>query len=634
MFSIDQLLAPPPLSVIISILLIAGLDLLGMLLLQKINFLDYTNLRWIRWQAPIIGAMLLAIFLYPLALFHFTSKLFMQVIAIFCTILGIFYTFKKINAIYISKTKINKYWAKVLEWSFAKKLLIFMLVGMCLVALGPATSADALDYHLGFSIAILNYGGIPIFPEWFNARLSGNGEVLNAMALSLGAEQFGSLLQFVSLLSIVSIIYCARNINIKTHNEIKSTAIDLIALATFSAPVILFLISTAKPQMWPIAMITFAFALIIHPSRRKLSHKNILVGYTLICLLAMTAMQTKFNYILEGTVVVAFAFLLMIKRRYFWMLVSITLATIILIMLPPTIWKALAFNTNWWDVLIHPLPGHFPGTDIFINNTINSKLSLDNNSHFIFPFLVLIPDSISSFTTILGIGMLVFIGFKLEKDLWLWSGVLAASICLGIIILFAPISARLYLVPYFWFLFILALQPNENFLRYYDWLKWPIFCQAFLTTLAVWYGVFLLFPGALLPSWRIHIMEKNANGYEIMKWADTALPKNAIFLNSHRSMALSPRKAISSYWLNFINVKSDESMIYLERLKSEKVSHILIIGPADYKGQLSNCYGKKIAGPGIGHFATRNPFNQGSEYEAWILEFRSENLPTCASELR
>ena len=221
MFSIDQLLAPPPLSVIISILLIAGLDLLGMLLLQKINFLDYTNLRWIRWQAPIIGAMLLAIFLYPLALAHFTSKLFMQVIAIFCTILGIFYTFKKIKAIYISKTKINKYWAKVLEWSFAKKLLVFMLFGMCFLALGPATNADALDYHLGFAIAILNNGGIPIIPEWFSSRLSGSGEVLNAFALSIGAEQFGSLLQYMSLLSIVSIIYFSSNINNKINNQNK-----------------------------------------------------------------------------------------------------------------------------------------------------------------------------------------------------------------------------------------------------------------------------------------------------------------------------------------------------------------------------------------------------------------------------
>ena len=600
MFSIDHFLAPPPLSAIISIFLIAGFDFLGLSLLRTFNVLDYKNTKWVRWQAPIVGGMLLAIILYPLALAHFTSRMFMQLIAILCMFLGIFNVSNAVKCVYTSKKKMSEYWNFFWKSTYAKRLLIFMLVGMCLVALGPATNADALDYHLGFSIAILNYGGIPVIPEWFSSMLSGNGEVLNAMALSLGAEQFGSLLQFASLLSIVSIIYCASNINKKTHNEIKSNAIDLIALAAISAPVILLLI--------------------------------ILAGYKLICLLAMTAIQAKFNYILEGTVVITFAFLLMIKRRYFWMSVSITLATIILIMLPPIIWKASVFNTNWGDVLIYPIPGHLPGADIFINSVINSKLSIDSNSHFIFPFSVLIPDSIGSFGSVLGIGWLVLIGFKLEKDLWLWSGMLAISFWLGVIILIAPISARLYMTSYFCLLFILALHPNKNLVRYYDFLKWPIFAQALMTSLAIWVGVLLVFPGALLPSWRIHIMEKYANGYEIMKWADTILPKNAILLNGHRSMALSPREAISSYWLNFVDVESDESKLYLNRLKEKKVSHVLIIGAVDNAGQLANCYGSILAGPGIGHVATRNPFNSKLEYEAWILEFRSEKLPACASK--
>ena len=632
MFSIDQFLAPPPLSVIFSIFLIAGLDLLGMLLLQKINFLDYTNLRWIKWQAPIIGAMLLAIFLYPLALAQLTSKLFMQVIAIFFIILGILHTFRKINTFNISKNKINKYLAEALRWPFAKKLLVFILFGMCLLALGPATSADSLDYHLGFAIAILNNGGIPIIPEWFSSRLSGSGEVLNAFALSLGAEQFGSLLQYVSLLSIVSIIYFSSNINNKINNQNKFNVSNLITLAALSAPVILILISSAKPQMWPIAMITLAFALIIHPACRKLSRLNVLISYSLICLLTMSAMQAKFNYTLEGMILLLFAFLLMIKRRFFWISLYITLFTTFLVILPPIIWKAAAFSTDWFDVLIHPLPGKLPGTDIFLNNAINSKLSIDSNSHFIFPFSVLFPDSIGSFGSVLGMGWLVLIGFKLEKDLWLWSGILLISSWLSVIVLFAPISARLYMTSYFCLLFILALQPNKNLGSYYNFLKLPIYSQALITSLAIWFGVLLVLPGALLPSWRMHVMEKSADGYEIMKWADTILPKNAIFLNGHRSMAFSPREAVSSDWLNFIDVKSDESKLYLNRLKEKKVSHVLNIGPINNTRQLANCYGSILAGPGIGHIATRNPFNSKLEYEAWILEFRSDKLPACAGK--
>ena len=385
--------------------------------------------------------------------------------------------------------------------------------------------------------------------------------------------------------------------------------------------------------MWPIAMITLAFALIIHPACRKLSKRNALISYSLICLLTMSAMQAKFNYTLEGMILLLVAFLLMIRRRLFWISIYITLFTIILVILPPIIWKAAAFNTDWFDVLIHPLPGKLSGTNFFINNVVNSKLNIDSNNHFIFPFSVLIPDSIGSFTSVIGIGWLVLIGFKLDKDLWLWSGILAISSWLLVIILFAPISARLYMTSYFCLLFILALQPNKNLVRYYNFLKLPIFAQALMTSLAIWFGVFLVFPGALLPSWRTHVMEKSANGYEIMKWADAILPKNAIFLNGHRSMAFSPREAVSSDWLNFVDVKSDESKLYLNRLKEKKVSHVLIIGPINYSSQLSNCYGKTIAGPGVGHLATRNPLNKGSEYEAWILEFNSERLPECAAKL-
>jgi len=631
MFSIDQLIAPPPLSVLISLFLIAGCDLIGILLLERLNLLSGKNKEWIRWQACICGAMTLAIILYPLALAHLTPQLLMKIIANFCMFLGIFHISMIVKSLY--KSEANNYWTIIRKGSYAQKLLIFMLFGMALVSLAPSTNADALDYHLGFAIAILNDGGMPLIPEWFSGRLSGNGEVLNALGLSLGAEQFGSLLQYASLLSIFGIIFFGCRINDKFYNKKNSSILDLIALAAFSAPVILFLISAAKPQMWPIAMTTFAFALIIHPSRRDLTYANALIGYGLLCLLVMTASQAKFNYILEGSVLLIFSTLLMIKRGFFWKALSIASCAAFFIILPPIIWKASAFNTSCISALLQPIPGNLPGINIFINNLINLKLNLDSNNHFPFPVSILIPDSFGSFTATLGIGWLAFIAFKIERDLWLWSGILVVIICLSVILFFAPISARLYLAPYFWLLFILGIQPNENLFQYYKWLKWPIFGQAFITTLAVWYGALLLFPGALLPSWRTHVMEKFANGYEVMKWADVILPKNAIFLNGHRSMALAPREAISSDWLSFVNTKTHESKFYLDRLKTKKVSHILIIGPINYSSQLSNCYGKTIAGPGVGHLATRNPLNKGSEYEAWILEFNSERLPECAAKL-
>ena len=374
-------------------------------------------------------------------------------------------------------------------------------------------------------------------------------------------------------------------------------------------------------------MTTFAFVLVIHPLRRNLSRKNALIGFALVCLLVMTASQAKFNYILGGGVVGMLAIFLMAKQHYFWSSVGITLIALALIIAPPILWKAAVFNSSIIDAFINPLPGHLPGTDASI---AKQQFNPDTGSIFPFPVSFLIPSNIGSFSVILGLGWMVLIGLRPGRDVWLWSGICASGIIVIANVMLAPPAARTYLEPYFWVLFILVVQANGNSLSQYGWLKWPVFGQAFLTTTACWFGVVLLFPGALLPAWRTHIMERSANGYEIMQWVDKVLPHNAVLLNGHRSMALSPRDSVSSEWISFVDMRAAETQIYLNRMKLRKVSHVLVIGQIDYSSPLSNCFGKVLAGPGIGHLATRNPFNQGSIYEAWILEFESARLPECA----
>lgn len=207
MFSIDQLVAQPPLSLIISLLLIFGLDLIGSVTLKKLGFFSKKNKNWARWQATIVATMLLAIILYPLALIGLTSRVFFQQIGIFCLVLGFFQLSCALKWLYMNNKKLNAFWKIVWAQAYARKLWMLMILGMGFLAMGPITHPDAADYHFGVPIAILNNGGIPVMPEWFFSRLAGNGEVLTALALSVGSEQFTSLLQYVSLLSIISIIF-------------------------------------------------------------------------------------------------------------------------------------------------------------------------------------------------------------------------------------------------------------------------------------------------------------------------------------------------------------------------------------------------------------------------------------------
>jgi len=177
---------------------------------------------------------------------------------------------------------------------------------------------------------------------------------------------------------------------------------------------------------------------------------------------------------------------------------------------------------------------------------------------------------------------------------------------------------------------LLSFQDSTEDYRKYYYIKWLIFVQACFVTVVCWFGVFTQLPGALNGGWRKEIMRQMANGYEIMEWADSVLPKDAVVLNGHRSMALMPRAAVAYDWGNYINVRSGEADVYLNLLKERKVSHFLIPSDITPDMPLYKCFGKPTGGPGIGHIATRNPFNQGAPYRAWIVEFDATKLPECA----
>jgi len=632
MFSIDQWLATPPLSALFSILIIAGLDLSGVWILRVFNFEVGSYKDWVRWQAPIVGAMLLAIILYPLALAGLTPLKLMQSVAIF-SMGGGFLNLIKAAKLALGRTeKLSDYWMLLNAQSYSRKLLLLLLLGMGMLALGPVTNADALDYHMGVAIAVLNHGGMPVVPEWFIGRLAGNGEVLNAMALSLGAEQFGALLQFTSLIGIVGIIFFANQDAHDYSNKFERATLDLIALAAFSAPVLLFLVTSPKPQMWPIAMTTFAFTLVVHRSSQSISTRNASLRFTLICALVMTASQAKFNYLLGGAIVGLLSTQLIFREKIIWTSIATGILISLLVILPPVLWKAFAFDAGYLEPLINPLPGKLPGTDAFLNL---AKAAFDFTTPLPFPISMFIPASLGAFSTLLGIGSLVFIGIRLDRNLSLWSGAISAIIIVFLNALYAPPSSRMYLESYFWLMVILSLQKKyKNDLIKNKLINRIVFTQALAVTGVVWIGALTAFPGALTDKWRLDVMMRMANGYEVMQWADTILPKDSVVINGHRSMALMPRDAVAFEWINFVDLNEENSSLYLNRLKEKGVTHMLVIGGVNEKTPLYGCFARTIGGPGSGHTATRNPFNYGGKYEAWIVEFESNKLPECARKVK
>jgi hypothetical protein len=497
---------------------------------------------------------------------------------------------------------------------------------MGLIALGPVTNADSLDYHIGVALAILNNGTFPFIPEWFHSRLSGNGEVMIALGLSIGSEQFGSIVQFTGLIGVVG-LFIGGEVDKSNSNE-KSYRRPILAVAAASAPVLLFLISSTKPQFLLVAMTTLAFALIVFPSRRYLAPRPALLGFTLICLLVMTASQGKFSFLLGGGVIGLLGFAIIARQGLFLPAIGIGVLVTLIVLAPPLLWKYFHFGGDLINALIKPFPGDWAGYDGF-----EEVLRGYQDSPIPFPLSLVIPSGIGTISTIIGGGLILMLALRPGRDPWSWTLVLAALFASVIGATLGQTTSRFFLEPFYWILMALLIAPVSlsNNLEF-KWLRWTVSCQAVLTIILGFYGAVTLLPGALTVTWRNSVMGSYANGYSVMKWADSVLPANAVLLSGHRSVALAPREVVPIDWANFVKFDTVQSMPYLLRLKARGISHMLVIGDSAYSGPLKGCLGKTIAGPWYGRSATRNPFNTGGNYTAWIIEINLGSLPNCALE--
>jgi Protein of unknown function (DUF1420) len=617
---LDSFVAPPPWSAVISVLLIAGCDGLGLVVMRAFGLGLPGAPKWHRWQAGVIGAMTLAVVLYPLALVNLTTLTFMRAAAFIVAALGLVNAGRLIRKV-VSRRRVapRPNLRAVGAWSL---LLALLLVGAALMALGPVTDADSLDYHMGVPVLLLKTGGMPVTPEWFHSRIAGSNEVLNALGLAAGAEALGAFLQVAGLIAIAGLLLFAEP---SGGRSVTHSPRVVIAVAALSTPVLVALISQ-KPQLLPIAMTTLALALVTFPSRRELSGRAALLGHALVCLLVMSAAQAKFTYMLGGAVVGLISLFVMARRRLLWPALGVSVVAGALIFGPPVIWKAHVFHDGLINSLIRPVPGSWPGTETF-----EHYLRTFRDSVVPFPLSLILPSRATTISTIMGpAGLILLLALRPERDGWLWTCIAAAVFVAVASVFLGPSTSRSFLEPYFWLLMVVALQPDQAS-AHARWIRWPVFAQGVLTCALIWYGAAILLPGGLTARWRSMVMNRSANGYQIMSWADTVLPADAVMITTARSIALAPRDVVSLDWSRHVNPGSSDAVPYLQRLKERGVTHLLVTGSPPQLAGLGGCVGGLFAGPAEVRPAVRNPFSNPPTYQAWIYAFHSDGLPECAA---
>ena len=600
----------PILSLFLSISLLLGFYQIGKIIFYNKSLRNiFIEVSDIKYQYIIISVNFILIISYPITLFFgLLAKYYLILLSVIVLILG----FYKLVTLLLK--------LKNLEFSIKKNINIFFvfvaILGYFLISSGPITSADSLDYHLYVSKFLAENGEYPNSLNHFHTKLSGAGEIIITLGLISGAEQFGSIIQFTGILSIIGVLK-------KNSDKIKDNLFYIIVL--LGSPVLLFFCSSLKPQLFQIASTSLVFSILLFAN--NVAKKDIIKKYLLSFLILAICTQVKFSFMLSYFILGLYILYDSFKNKIFIKTFFISILTYIVVMLPPMVWKKIKYETDIFNLILNPFPIDKPGLDNFYNYLINAGRSND------IILGIIIPDNFSTMTNALGIGILLYFVLFKKFNKNLIPIILITSFFIIGYFKGQPAS-RFFFEPFVWILIVLNKSDTNNDVP--KLFKFLVVCQFFLVIPAIIYGAYNLSQGNINSNFRDKVLTKNASGYSLFKWANYELKKmnyEGPIFSMHRSISLSNNLPISSdvFWLTFL--KEEKYNDYLAEIKNLNPRYILSYGTENNEQNhilFKKCQIKLVKmGEKVGNHASRKPFGRGNIYNGYLFEIDTKKLPNC-----
>ena len=477
------------------------------------------------------------------------------------------------------------------------------------------TNADSIDYHIGYAINFLRERFDP-HPEWYNGRMASIGEKINAIGVSIGAKQFGPLLQCVGYISIGVIL-------IKTIGR-RFRQNYILLLAFCSSPVFLFLCISAKPQILPSALSCFSFFIIkkiVFDTESTLNDKRIFILLSLI--LSSVAFTHKFNFLISYFFMCIIILWLNKKSAsdIAYTLLSIIIVSI-LVITPAYLDKQIRYESTIVEYFISPVSSMQDSLNFFVFSVRKFKESL-----FYFPFYLLIPSSFGNISTILGIGILFCIIPLFTKNKISKFYLFIISVYIFLLYLISMPSSRFFLEPYIWLLLILGKYSfGVN--------KFSIKCLIIIVRIQSILVIISLLPISMysvaesFAIYETNYKHKYIYGYNIQQWYTKKLPPDASILLDHRSVSLADRDAITFEVHEYGKNDLKEHLLLLDQLERYKVEYVITVDRSSNFNDIKNCSEILLFGPEEFIFATRNPFNSGIEH-GYIFKIIPKKFINC-----
>ena len=289
----------PFLDLIFGLILALGVFYLGKILVNNLRLEPiFEKVSDLNYQYTLIGSNFLIIILLPIIIFFKTNSL---IILTTITYLVLIFGFLQIYQFFKSKNIV-----KIKRISSIEILILISIFSYFLISASPVTNADSLDYHLQLAKNILQSKPLINNLSHMHSNLFGGGESLIAIGLIGGSEQFGSILQFSGLISVLGLLK-------KKNKNSKNFIIYFLG-----TPILIFFISTIKPQLLHIASNSLVFCLIFFSDNNK---KELLRKNFAICFLFLfSSALSKFSFFLSLSLLCIFIFYKSYKYKIFSLL--------------------------------------------------------------------------------------------------------------------------------------------------------------------------------------------------------------------------------------------------------------------------------------------------------------------------
>ena len=600
----------PIYSIILSLLLINGFSNIGFQILKIKDYLNINNfvLSFAIYFFLIINSF--ALITFYISLYFGANELLISSLSIFIIFFGFYkpyYLIKLYQLITIKEIK--------------TKIIYILLFLYFLLSTSPITDPDSLDYHITVPYYLLKFNNTFFSEYWLTSQLSGFGEAIFLYGLSIGAINFSQILQFFSLFLIVLLIL---------NFDFKSIKIDknkkkYVCLSILLIPVFLFLTTTSKPQLFPIAINFICLILSFFYISNKKNKKNFLI---LIIFFLFCTTQYKFSFFLSSGLIYIFVIYSVLNTKYFWITILNSFVLFVIIIFPRELYEYLNLNNNFFYNFFNPVTDNYSSVDF------NSSLKHGTGNSRLLPLWMFIPyPTITQLTYSLGLTVMYFIfQFNLNKLIIKKSSIIILSyFVLGLI--FAQPVGRFFLEPFLWLLFFSLFYSRKKkklFQKIFE--KLLILSAVIFICIIGFYSIKFL-KGNFNEQYYKKVLKTNANGYELYEWANQVIPDNSVILSAHRSYAFYKYRVIPYSFRLYKTSRNEHGFkFYINKIIEQKPKYILY---PSYELNNSNDILKECRGElfefkkNVGRNVGRNPFKKAFVYDGYIFRVDQNKLENC-----